>query len=98
MRDFVRRLLPALLAFPLWAEAQPLYLACSMRDASQRVTQYSLEFRERESTLYWVEGGVSLRVQRNTATELWASHDSRFRSFEYDSTDFRLNRIAGTAD
>ena len=77
---------------------QELYLSCSLVGSANQTFRYSFAFGEAKATLLWVEGNQELRVVRNTATQLWASHDGKFRKFPHDATDFRLNRVTGAAE
>lgn len=80
------------------ASAQEIYLACAVIGPQKSDYRYSFAFDPGKGTLFWVEGSQEFKVLRNTSTQLWASHEMRFRDFPHDSTDFRLNRITGAAE
>ena len=66
--------------------------------SENRPYQYSFAFNPEKATLFWVEGTQKFKVIRNTSTQLWASHEMKFRDFPHDATDFRLNRVTGAAE
>jgi len=80
------------------AIGREMYLACSMTGPEFTVNQYSFVFDAQKSSLFWIEGTQSFKVIRNTSTQLWASHAMKFQDFQYDATDFRLNRVTGAAE
>jgi len=79
------------------AQAKEIYLACSLSDASNQTYEYSFAFDPKKETFFWVEGTQNLKVIRNTSSQLWALHTSRFRDFPHDQPYFYLNRVSGAA-
>lgn len=99
----MNRLLPVLIfsvlaGLSFSASGREMYLTCSLTGPENTRHQYSFAFDPEKSTLFWVEGTQKFKVVRNTSTQLWASHEMKFRDFPHDSTDFRLNRVTGTAE
>jgi hypothetical protein len=82
----------------LSVSGREIYLTCSLTGPEQVVHQYSFAFDPEKSTLFWVEGTQEFKVIRNTSTQLWASHEMKFRDFPHDATDFRLNRVTGASE
>lgn len=82
----------------LGASGCETYLACSLTDADGKRYQYSFAFDAEKVALFWVEGSQKFEVVRDTSTQLWASHEVKFRDFPYDAMDFRLNRVTGAAE
>jgi len=80
------------------ASGQEMYLTCSLTGPEHVVHEYSFAFDLEKSTFFWVEGTQEFKVIRNTSTQLWTSHEMKFRDFPHDATDFRLNRVTGTAE
>lgn len=80
------------------ASGRDMYLTCSLTGPEHVVHQYSFAFDPEKSTLFWVDGTQEFKVIRNTSTQLWASHEMKFRDFPHDATDFRLNRVTGAAE
>jgi len=80
------------------ASGQEMYLTCFLTGPENVPHQYSFAFDPEKSTLFWVEGTQKFKVIRNTSTQLWASHEMKFRDFPHDATDFRLNRVTGAAE
>lgn len=78
--------------------SKEIYLSCTLMAAKQQSTKYSFAFDQDKDTLLWVEGSNDWKVIRNTSAQLWASHAMKFRDFQYETTDFRLNRITGSAE
>lgn len=88
----------ALASLSLGASGREIYLACSLVGPGSKPYQYSFAFDSEKSTLFWVEGTQTFKVIRNTSTQLWGSHEMKFRDFPHDATDFRLNRVTGAAE
>ena len=80
------------------ATAQEIYLTCALMGPQNRDYRYSFAFDPAKGTLFWVEGSQEFKIFRNTATQLWASHKVKYRDFPHDETDFRLNRVSGSAE
>ena len=80
------------------ANGQEIYLAWSLIGPSNQTFQYSFAFDPVRGTLLWVEGSQEFKVFRNTSSQLWASHEMKFRDFAHDAIDFRLNRVTGVAE
>lgn len=88
----------ALASLILGGCSRETYLACSLVGPGNKPYQYSFAFDPEKITLFWVEGTQEFKVFRNTSTQLWASHEMKFRDFPHDQTDFRLNRVTGAAE
>lgn len=80
------------------ASGREMYLTCSLTGPENTRYQYSFAFDPEKSTLFWVEGTQKFKVIRNTSTQLWASHEMKFRDFPHDATGFRLNRVTAAAE
>jgi hypothetical protein len=74
------------------------YLRCDLKNPANEQFTYSFAFDRVNGTLLWVEPSQSFTVTKNTDSELWAQHATRYRNFAYDQTDFRLNRVTGAAE
>ena len=97
-RLFSALVFSALASLSLGANGHGIYLACSLVGPGSQSYQYSFSFDAEKATLFWVEGTQKFKVIRNTSTQLWGSHEMKFRDFPHDATDFRLNRVTGAAE
>ena len=88
----------ALAGLSLGASGREIYLVCSLVGPGSKPYQYSFAFDPEKATLFWVEGTQKFKIIRNTSTQLWGSHEMKVRDFPHDATDFRLNRVTGTAE
>lgn len=80
------------------ALAREMYFTCSLIGPEGARSHYSFSLDSDNSTLFWVEGTQKFEIIRNTTTQLWGSHKTKFHEFPHDETDFRLNRVTGEAE
>ena len=78
-------------------EPDQVFLSCVLTDSSKTTHRYSFEFKPNKPYLFWVEGSQELKVIRNTDSQLWCEHSTKYQLFQYDVTSFQLNRVTGSA-
>lgn len=79
--------------------AKDMFLKCNLKPANGDETEYTFHFDPIAKKLHWAEGNIDLKVIQSSKTIIVATHNFRFHTgFEYDETDFRLNRITGAAE
>ena len=98
MRPFLVLVAVVFAASSFGASSRETYLSCSLTGPENTRNEYSFALDSDKSTLFWVEGSQTLKITRNTSTQLWASQEVKPLDATRDSTDFRLKRVTGAAE